>query len=131
MSPTPPATRWIVNPEASPSLVSLDTASDTVPAHGSVNHDYVVLADRFGAAVPWPSDQALADGGGFDAHFAHMRSFWNAQLDAIARISVPDPALVDAYESGFITTQIRGAATTSTRASTATRASSATTSSAS
>jgi hypothetical protein len=96
----------IVSPEASPSLVPLDTASDTVPAHGSVNHDYVVLADRFGAAVAWPSDQTLAAAGGFDAHFTHMRSFWNAQLDAIARISVPDPALVDAYESGFITTQI-------------------------
>ncbi len=95
-----------VNPEASPSLVPLDTASDTVAAHGSVNHDYVVLSDRFGADVPWPSDQALAAAGGFDAHFDHMSSFWNAQLDAIARISLPDPALVDAYKSGFITTQI-------------------------
>ncbi len=102
----PTADAVVVNPEASPSLVPLDTASDTVPAHGSVNHDYVVLSDRFGADVPWPSDQALAAAGGFDAHFTHMRSFWNAQLDAIAQISVPDPALVDAYKSGFITTQI-------------------------
>jgi hypothetical protein len=71
-----------------------------------VNHDYVVLADRFGTAVAWPSNQALAGAGGFDAHFTHMRSFWNTQLHAIAAISVPDPALVDAYKSGFITTQI-------------------------
>ena len=35
-----------------------------------------------------------------------MRAFWNGQLAGIAQISVPDPALVDAYKSGFITTQI-------------------------
>ena len=77
-----------------------------MPAHGSVNHDYVVLADRFGADVAWPTDEALADAGSFDTHFAHMQAFWNAQLDDIAQISVPNRSLVDAYESGFITTQI-------------------------
>jgi hypothetical protein len=102
----PTAHAVVVDPAASPALLPLDDASDSVPAHGSVNHDYVVLADRFGTAVAWPSNQALAGAGGFDAHFTHMRSFWNTQLHAIAAISVPDPALVDAYKSGFITTQI-------------------------
>ena len=35
-----------------------------------------------------------------------MRAIWNAQLGKIAQIEVPDPALVDAYKSGFITTQL-------------------------
>ena len=95
-----------VNPQASPALLALGGAPDTVPAHGSVNHDYVVLADRFGADVAWPSAQALAAAGGFDAHFAHMRRFWNAQLASIAQVTVPDTALVNAYKSGFISTQI-------------------------
>ena len=74
--------------------------------HHVVDHDYVVVSDRFGTAAPWPSAQSLAAAGGFDQHFAHMRAFWNAQLAGIAQIGVPDAALVDAYESGFITTQI-------------------------
>ena len=94
------------DPAASPALVPLDTAPDAVPAHHAVNHDYVVASDRFGGTAPWPSAQALAAAGGFDRHFAHMRAFWASQLAAIAQVSVPDPALVDAYKSGFITTQI-------------------------
>ena len=39
-------------------------------------------------------------------HFEHMRAFWNQQLSAITQLSLPSPALVDAYKSGFITTQI-------------------------
>src|SRR5271157_1189572 len=35
------------DPEPSPALVPLDTAPDTVPPHTTVNHDYVVVADRF------------------------------------------------------------------------------------
>ncbi len=94
------------DPAPSPALVPLDAAPDTVAPHAVVDHDYVVVADRFGSDAPWPSAPALAAAGGFDAHFAHMRAFWNAQLAGIARISVPDPSLVNAYKSGFITTQI-------------------------
>ena len=53
-----------------------------------------------------PATRRSPAAGGFDQHFAHMRAFWNAQLAAIAQISVPDPQLVDAYKSGFISTQI-------------------------
>jgi len=96
----------VIDPGASPSLVLLDRASDSVAPHSVVDHDYVVLSDRFGADVPWPSDRALAAAGGFDEHFAHMRAFWDAQLAGIAQIDVPDPQLVDAYKSGFVTTQL-------------------------
>ncbi len=94
------------DPLASAELVPLDTAPDTVPPHGAVDHDYVVVSDRFAGTAAWPSNEALAGAGGFDEHFAHMRAFWNDQLSAIAQVSVPDPSLVDAYRSGFITTQI-------------------------
>ncbi len=94
------------DPEASPSLIPLDSASNEVAPHQAVDHDYVVVSDRFGSAAPWPSAVSLASAGGFDGHFAHMRAFWNDQLAGIAQIKVPDAALVDAYKSGFITTQI-------------------------
>ncbi len=94
------------DPLASPALVPLDGAPDAVPPHRAVDHDYVMVSDRFASAAAWPSGQALAGAGSFNTHFAHMRAFWNAQLAGIAQVRVPDPSLVDAYKSGFITTQI-------------------------
>jgi hypothetical protein len=94
------------DPLASDALVPLDSGSNTVAPHQTVNHDYVVVSDRFGTANRWPGNEALAAAGGFDVHFAHMRAFWNAQLAGIAQIRVPELSLVNAYKSGFITTQI-------------------------
>jgi hypothetical protein len=102
-----PTSRTVrVDPLASPGLMALDSEPDVVPPHGAVDHDYVVASDRFGGQAAWPSDSALRDAGSYAPHFAHMRSFWNSQLGSIAQIRVPDRALVDAYKSGFITTQI-------------------------
>ena len=96
-----------IDPQASAGLIPLNQAGDTVPAHGSVNHDYVVAADRFGGSYAWPSASALAGAGGYDQHFAHMRAYWNQQLAGIAQIvSLPDASLADAYRTGFIYTQI-------------------------
>jgi hypothetical protein len=94
------------NPEASPGLVQLDAAPDDVAPHTTVDHDFAITSDRFGGTYPWPSEAALASAGTFDQHFAHMVSFWNNQLAAIAGISVPDRSLDDAYRGGFIYTQI-------------------------
>ncbi len=96
----------VANPGVSSGLVPLNSEPDSVKAHASVTHDYVVAVDRFGKNYSWPSTQALATAGSFDQHFAHMRNFWNHQLAGIAGISVPDPSLVNAYRSGFIYTQI-------------------------
>jgi hypothetical protein len=96
----------VADPEASAGLVPLNAAPDPVEPRSTVDHDYVVAADRFGNAYPWPTTAELAAAGGFDAHLAHMEQFWNTQLAAITQISVPDRSLVDAYRSGFITTQI-------------------------
>jgi hypothetical protein len=96
-----------INPQASPGLVPLNSAPDTVPAHGTADHDYVVAANRFGGSYPWPTTAQLVAAGGFDQHFAHMRGYWNSQLSKIAQIvTLPDQSLADAYRTGFIYTQI-------------------------
>jgi hypothetical protein len=96
-----------VSPEASAGLVALNSAPATVPAHGVVDHDYAVAANRFGGSYPLPSASALAAAGGFGQHFAHMRAYWNSQLAGIAQIvRLPDQSLADAYRTGFIYTQI-------------------------
>ncbi len=102
----PTAHEITANPEASAGLVPLNAGTDVVAAHSTVDHDYVVSADRFGATYPWPTADALVGAGGFDQHFSHMRRYWNGQLSAIAEVTVPDRALDDAYRSGFIYTQI-------------------------
>ncbi|HMD44915.1 MAG TPA: hypothetical protein VKG43_02050, partial [Acidimicrobiales bacterium] len=94
------------DPGASAGLVPLGAAADPVPPGATIDHDYVVASDRFGNDYPWPTDSALAGAGTFDQHYAHMAHFWNGQLAGIAQITVPDAALVDAYRSGFIYTQI-------------------------
>jgi hypothetical protein len=102
-----PTSRTVAaDPLASPALVPLNGAPNTVLPHHAVDHDYVVVSDRFGSAAVWPSNKALVAAGGFAAHFDHMRAFWNAQLAGIAQINVPERSLVDAYKSGFITTQL-------------------------
>ena len=96
-----------VDPQPTAGLVALNTASDTVPARTTVNHDYAVPSDKFGGSYAYPSSKALAAAGGFGQHFAHMRSYWNAQLAAITQITaLPDPSLIDAYKTGFEYTQI-------------------------
>ena len=94
------------DPEPTPGLVPLATAPDTLGPHRSAVHDYVLAVDEFGNNYPWPSSRSLATAGSFDQHFAHMRTFWNAQLQQIAQVHVPDTQLNDAYRSGFIYTQI-------------------------
>ena len=48
----------------------------------------------------------LLPAGGFDCALRPHADLLEPQLRAIAQISLPVPALVDAYKSGFITTQI-------------------------
>jgi hypothetical protein len=96
----------MIDPQASPRLISLNLAPLRVGPGATVDHDYVVAADRFGQTTPWPTAGALQAAGGYDAHFAHMQAFWVAQLASIAQVRVPDPGLDDAYRAGFIYTQI-------------------------
>jgi hypothetical protein len=103
-NPTP--TSVDADPLASPDLVTIARGADVVAPHTTSVHDYVVATDRFGRENPWPTAAALAHAGTFDAHFSHMKRFWQHQLASIAQLRLPDPQLVDAYDSGFVETQI-------------------------
>ncbi len=96
-----------IDPQASAGLIPLNSASDTVPAHSTVNHDYAVPSDKFGGSYAYPASSAIVAAGGYSQHFTHMKSFWNGQLAGIAQITqLPDASLINAYKSGFIYTQI-------------------------
>ena len=95
-----------VDPQPSPGLVPLNSAPDQVSPGATVDHDYVVAEDRFGGTYAWPAAAQLAMAGSYNAHFAHMRTFWNSQLAGITQLTLPDSQLVDAYKAGFAYTQI-------------------------
>ena len=95
-----------IDPQPTPGLVSLNSASDQVAPGATVNHDYVVAEDRFGGTYAWPTAAQLAAAGGYAAHFAHMKAFWDGQLAQIAQLTLPDKQLGDAWKAGFIYTQI-------------------------
>lgn len=95
-----------IKPAPSPGLVALDRAPDVVAPGTTVDHDYVVVADRFGGTYPWPTPAALQAAGGYGEHFDHMKSFWDRQLSDLAQLQLPDSSLVNAYKAGFIYTQI-------------------------
>ncbi|MBV8949445.1 MAG: carbohydrate-binding protein [Actinobacteria bacterium] len=94
------------DPKPSPGLVPLNASTGAVRPHRTVVHDYAVVVDRFGNAYPWPSTRSLIDAGGLTRHYAHMRAFWNEQLEQIAAVHVPDRGLDDAYRAGFVYTEI-------------------------
>jgi hypothetical protein len=102
----PTRQRVDANPLASSDLVPIAGGPDVVAPDSTSRHDYVVATDRFGGHHPWPTSNALARAGSFDQHFTHMKHFWQHQLASIARLGLPDPQLVDAYDSGFVETQI-------------------------
>jgi len=96
----------VADPEPSPGFVALNATSDTIHPHSVALHDYALAVDRFGNTYNWPSARSLVRAGSFVRHYAHMRAFWNEQLERIANVDVPDRQLNDAYRSGFIYTQI-------------------------
>jgi len=95
-----------VDPQPSAGLVPLDSAPDQVSPGVTVDHDYVVAADRFGGTYAWPTAAQLAAAGSYNGHFGHMRAFWDTQLAGITQLALPDQQLVDAYKAGFAYTQI-------------------------
>ncbi len=96
-----------VDPQPTSNLTALGSASTTVPAHRTVNHDYAAVSDEFGGSYAAPTAAQLRAAGGYAQHYAHMRSFWNGQLSHLVQIrKLPDMRLADAYRTGFIYTQI-------------------------
>jgi hypothetical protein len=95
-----------LDPAPSTQLIPLNTVSNTVAPGQTASHDYVVASDRFGNTYAWPSNADLAAAGGFDAHYAHLKSYWDGRLAGIAQLALPDKRLVNAYKAGFIYTNI-------------------------
>jgi hypothetical protein len=94
-------------PLPSVGLVPLTSSTTTVSPGQTVIYDYAVAVDRFGNSYAWPSDAALTAAGGWDAHYAHMKDYWNSRLSEIVNITqLPDPRLINAYKAGFIYTHI-------------------------
>ena len=110
---TNPTSRPITaDPKPTPNLIPLRAASDVVPPRSTVNHDYAVFSDKFAGSYPYPSKGQLTAAGSYAQHFAHMSAYWNGQLSQLAQIrQLPDRQLIDAYEAGFIYTQITRAGT--------------------
>jgi hypothetical protein len=103
----PTAHAVVIDPDPTTGLVVIGHAADRVGPGATVDHDYAVVADRFGGTYPLPTAAALRAAGGYSEHFAHMRSYWNKQLAGIAQlVHLPDASLVNAYKTGFIYTQI-------------------------
>jgi hypothetical protein len=95
-----------IDPQPTAGLVPLNSASDQVAPGATENHDYVVAEDRFGGTYAWPTASQLAAAGGYDAHFAGMKAFWDGQLAQIAQLTLPDKQFADAWKAGFIYIQI-------------------------
>jgi hypothetical protein len=96
-----------IDPAPGGSVLALTANPTTVAAGATVNHDFAIAADKFGASYAWPPDNDLKAAGGWDAHYAHMKSYWNNRLSGIVAItSLPDTTLINAYKAGFIYTHI-------------------------
>ena len=110
---TNPTSRPITaDPQPTSNLIPLGAAPDVVPPRSTVHHDYAVFSDKFAGSYPYPGQGQLRAAGSYARHFAHMSAYWNGQLGQLVQIrQLPDRQLIDAYEAGFIYTQITRAGT--------------------
>jgi hypothetical protein len=109
-----------LDPAPSAGLASLGSASDAVPAGQTVNHDYVVAVDDFGAGIALPAGATLASSAPtYDAAYAQMKAYWDSRLSVIPSLQLPDvalpdtgglsapgSALSDAFKAAFVYTRI-------------------------
>lgn len=96
----------VVSEELIPLNEAAKTAS-TIAPNETIVREYCIGADRFGGSYLYPSDDVLAAQGGFDQHYAHMKSYWDERLSGITVLSkLPDEDLINAYKAGYIYTLI-------------------------
>ena len=96
----------VLDPAPTGGTLALTRPPTTVQPGQTTDFDYVIAADRFGQSYAWPTAAELVAAGGYDAHHAHMTSYWDGKLAQIAQIQVPDPQLANAYRAGYITTHL-------------------------
>lgn len=108
-----------VDPQPSSGLTALNSVSNTVAAGQTVNHDYVVAVDSFGAGLLLPSGSALTSAApNLNTASTQMASYWNGRLAVIPTLSLPNltlpntglsnpgTALNNAYKAAFVYTRI-------------------------
>ena len=97
-----------VDPQPSAGLVPLNTASDTVPAHGTVTHDYAVPVGQVRRQLRVPVRRARSRPRAATTSTSRTCGpTGTRQLAGIAQITaLPDKSLINAYKTGFIYTQI-------------------------
>jgi len=96
-----------ISPRASSILIPLNVVSaGSVSAGQTLYFDYAVVTDRFGNSYDKPSPAEIIAAGSWDAHFEHMKLFWESKLAKIVSIKTPDVELNNAYRMGFIYTLI-------------------------
>ena len=99
-------------PKVSTDLVALNDAAatvGTVEAGETVVREYCIGADRFGNSYAWPTSEELVAAGTWDAHYTHMKDYWNTRLEGIVEIqNLPEDyeVLINAYKAGYIYTLI-------------------------
>jgi hypothetical protein len=99
-----------------PNLAALTNPGNSVPAGGTVSHDYAVAVDNFGSGAALPTGTALTSAiPSLDTASAQMTSYWNGRLAAIPSLTLPNTSLpntnglanpgtvlVDAYQAAFV-----------------------------
>ncbi|GAA5200557.1 RICIN domain-containing protein [Rugosimonospora acidiphila] len=98
-------------------LVRLTSTSlNTVAAHATSNHDYVVAVDNFGNGAALPTGTTLSSAApSFDTADAQMAAYWNGRIGETAGFGLPNltlpntgslanpgTALVNAYKAGTV-----------------------------
>lgn len=94
------------DPGASANLIPLSSPNKMIAPGETVNYDYAIVTDRFGNSYPRPSEEKIKAAGSWDAHFEHMKNYWEGRLSQIVDINTPDTELNNAYKMGFIYTLI-------------------------
>jgi len=86
-----------VPPDATgPNLVQLDSNPDTVAAGTTTTHDFVAAVDVFGSGKALPATTVITqDAASYRQAYQQMADYWNQQLSAIPKLSLPNVSLPD------------------------------------
>ena len=94
-------------PEVSEELIPLtETCSRKyISPNEIVVKEYAIVADRFGTIAYYPTDEEVAQEGGWEEHYAHMKEYWEkkiASLVQVTQLPADYEMLPNAYKATFI-----------------------------
>ena len=95
----------VMDPGASSELIRLSGADLVVRAGETVNHDFMIVSDRFGNKnAPWPDEASLrAAAPDFDTAHTEMVTYWNNRLKEVSRFTeMPEEGMAKILDATFI-----------------------------